>query len=69
MLVLARKPGEAIVLDGGIRIVVMRSGGSCVKIGIEAPQEVRIRREELLLRGDNFVEVPLPSLRLAGAIS
>ncbi|NLX94671.1 MAG: carbon storage regulator [Rhodopirellula sp.] len=47
MLVLSRKRDEAIVIEGGIRITVLRIRGSQVQIGIEAPKEVTIRRSEL----------------------
>jgi carbon storage regulator len=47
MLVLARKPREAIVM-GNIRIEVVRVAGQKVTLGIEAPREVRILREELV---------------------
>jgi len=50
MLVLRRKVEEAIVLDGSIRVVVLAVEGERVKIGIEAPDDVSIVREELLLR-------------------
>ena len=48
MLVLSRRLGEAFVLDGGIRVVVISADRRGVRLGIEAPQEVRIQREELL---------------------
>ena len=47
MLVLARKPGQAITLSNGTRIVVLKSTGKCIRLGIEAPQEVTVLREEL----------------------
>lgn len=47
MLVLTRKRDEAIVIEGGIRITVLKIRGSQVQIGIEAPKEVTIRRSEL----------------------
>ena len=50
MLVLRRKVEEAIVLDGRIRVVVLAVEGERVKLGIEAPHDVTIVREELLLR-------------------
>ena len=50
MLVLNRRRGEAIVVDGGIRIVVLESDRRGARIGIEAPSETRIQREELLVR-------------------
>ncbi len=48
MLILNRRHGEAILLDGGIRIVVLATDRRSVRIGIEAPPETNIQREELV---------------------
>ncbi len=48
MLVLRRKAGEAIVLNGSITIYVLAVEGERVKLGISAPPEVVIVRSELL---------------------
>lgn len=48
MLVLRRKAGEAIVLNGSITIHVLAVEGERVKLGISAPPEVVIVRSELL---------------------
>jgi carbon storage regulator len=48
MLVLRRKAGEAIVLNGVITIHVLAVEGERVKLGIDAPPEVVIVRSELL---------------------
>lgn len=48
MLVLRRKVGESIILDGIISISVLAVEGERVKIGINAPPDVTIVREELL---------------------
>ncbi len=48
MLVLRRKAGEAIVLNGVIRIYVLAVEGERVKLGIDAPPDVVIVRQELL---------------------
>lgn len=50
MLILSRRPGDAILIDGGIRIVVLASGQRCVRLGIEAPAQVGIVREEIVSR-------------------
>lgn len=50
MLVLRRKVGESIILSGSIHISVLAVEGERVKIGISAPADVTIVREELLLR-------------------
>lgn len=48
MLVLRRKVGESIILDGVISVSVLAVEGERVKIGITAPSDVTIVREELL---------------------
>jgi len=48
VLVLSRRRGEAVVIDGGIRIVVLESDRRMVRLGIEAPATTGIQREELV---------------------
>ena len=47
MLVLSRKEGEKLVIDGNIVITINRITGHRVSIGIEAPPNVRVSRGEL----------------------
>ena len=47
MLVLTRAVGDGIVIDKNIKVTVISITGNRVKLGIEAPDEVNIRREEL----------------------
>ena len=47
MLILSRKPGETVVIDGRIRVKIIRVEGDVVKIGIEAPVDVSIHRQEV----------------------
>ena len=47
MLVLSRKTAESIIIAGQITIKVLSVHGQSVKIGIEAPADVSIRRAEL----------------------
>jgi carbon storage regulator len=47
MLVLTRRPGEQIVIGNGIRVTVVSVGPGRVKIGIDAPPDVRIDRQEI----------------------
>jgi carbon storage regulator len=47
MLILSRKSGESIVIDGRIKVTVMRVEGEAVKIGIEAPAQVPVHRQEI----------------------
>jgi carbon storage regulator len=50
VLILNRRQGEAIIIEGGIRIVVLSSDRRGARIGIEAPPTVNIQREELVSR-------------------
>ena len=50
MLVLRRKIGESIILNGVISVSVLAVEGERVKIGITAPPEVTIVREEYKMR-------------------
>jgi len=47
MLVLSRKSGQRIVINGNIEVVVAGIHGSKVRLAIKAPNEVKIVREEL----------------------
>jgi carbon storage regulator len=47
MLILGRREGESILIEGGIRIVVVSCDRGGVRIGIEAPAEVKILRGEI----------------------
>jgi carbon storage regulator len=47
MLVLSRKEGERILIEPGIEIAVVDVRGDKVRIGIAAPKDVRICREEI----------------------
>ena len=47
MLILNRRAGEALLIDGGIRVVVLSCDRHGVRIGIEAPSAINIQREEL----------------------
>ena len=47
MLVLSRKVNENIVIDGRIIVKVVRTEGNFVKLGIEAPPDVPVHRQEI----------------------
>lgn len=47
MLVLSRKVGESIIIDNDITVTVVQLSRNRIRLGIDAPQEVPIRRSEL----------------------
>jgi carbon storage regulator len=47
MLVLTRRPGESIVVGQDIVVTVIEIKGGQVRIGIDAPREVQVYREEI----------------------
>jgi carbon storage regulator len=47
MLVVTRRPGEAVLIGDGVRVVVLSVNGDRVRLGIEAPQDVPIRRSDV----------------------
>jgi carbon storage regulator len=48
MLILGRRPGDTLIIDGGIKIVVLQCDRSGVRLGIEAPSSVTILRGEIV---------------------
>ena len=52
MLVLRRKIGERIVIDGRIEVTVLRVRGGKVRLGVAAPRSVRVLRQEVLRRAE-----------------
>ena len=48
MLILGRRPGDSIIIEGGIRIVVLAIDRKSVRLGIEAPPDVTILRGEIV---------------------
>ncbi|MEI5907605.1 carbon storage regulator CsrA [Bacillus spongiae] len=49
MLILNRKPGEAIQIGENIELVVVSLAGEQVKLGINAPRHIDIHRKEIYL--------------------
>ncbi|MEM7782788.1 MAG: carbon storage regulator [Planctomycetota bacterium] len=56
MLVLSRKVGERIWIGDEIAVTVVRITGGGVRLGIEAPAEMPVIREELKLKLDQMEE-------------
>jgi carbon storage regulator len=51
MLVLSRSPGESILIGDNIKVTVTQVRGDHVRLGIEAPENVKILRSEVPDRG------------------
>ena len=47
MLILTRKPGQSIVMNGDIIVSVLAVEGDRVKLGIRAPADVTVLRDEV----------------------
>lgn len=47
MLILSRKIGESLIIDGKIEVKIVDISGDKIKIGVEAPKEVSVFRNEL----------------------
>jgi carbon storage regulator len=56
MLVLSRRRSEAVVIGHGIVVTVLAISGKRVRLGIDAPAEIAVHREEVQQRID--VEAP-----------
>lgn len=50
MLLLTRRPGEAIKVGDEVSVTVLGTKGNQVRLGIEAPKEIEVHREEVYER-------------------
>jgi carbon storage regulator len=53
MLVLTRKPGQSIMIGDGVEVQVLSVAGEKVRLGITAPRDVSIFRNEVYDRIEN----------------
>lgn len=63
MLVLSRKVGERVMVGDKVVVTIVRIGPNAVRIGIEAPKEMEIVREELI------DDVPLEGVIVPGGVN
>ncbi len=63
MLVLSRKKNESIVINNDITIVVVEIRGDKVRLGVEAPKEVPVHRQEVYdaIRRNDLSAEPKPA--------
>jgi carbon storage regulator len=47
MLILTRRVGEILKIGDDIEVVIMGIKGNCVRVGIDAPKDVAVHREEI----------------------
>ena len=64
MLVLTRSKGQQIVIDGSIRVTIVEVRGDRIRIGIDAPPEVRVDRAEVHARRMEF-DLPIEEAALS----
>jgi len=50
MLILTRRPGESVMIGDNISVRVIEVKGAQVRIGIEAPKDIAVHREEIYER-------------------
>lgn len=62
MLVLSRKPGETILIGDNIKVTIVRIGPNTVRVGIDAPLNVIVLREELADDRTSNVSSTVPSV-------
>ena len=66
MLVLSRKPGERILIGDKVQITIVRIGPNTVRLGIDAPRDMNIVREELCSTGERQeIEIELEDCETA----
>ena len=72
MLILTRRVGERLVIGENVTVTVLGVKGHQVRIGIDAPRDVMVNREEIYqrilkeqksLKTNNWVRIPAPTVQ------
>ena len=72
MLILTRRVGEKLIIGDNVTVTVLGVKGRQVRIGIDAPRDVAVHREEIYqrilkkqkaLNGNNWVRIPVPTVQ------
>jgi carbon storage regulator len=50
MLILTRKPGESLYIGDNVKVTIVEIKGNQIRVGIDAPSELRIYREEIYVQ-------------------
>jgi carbon storage regulator len=73
MLILTRRVGEKLVIGENVTVTVLGVKGNQVRIGIDAPRDVMVNREEIYqrilkeqkaLNGTGWVRIPAPTVKI-----
>ncbi len=70
MLILSRKKGESLIIGDSVKIKVLAVHGNTVKIGITAPKDFKIYREEIynVIANENIESTTMPINELGGLL-
>lgn len=71
MLILSRKTDEKIKIGDNITITIIEVRGDQVKVGVEAPKEVKVFRQEVFnaIKNENKTASEIPNMENIGAIT
>lgn len=47
MLILTRRIGETLIIDGNIKVAILGVKGNQVRVGVDAPKDIEVHREEI----------------------
>ena len=70
MLILSRRVGESITIGDDIVVTVVAVGGNQIRLGIEAPRQVRVLRQEIVqaIKDENHAASAADSTRRLGDV-